>query len=77
MLRRFRINAPKYSTRLWRECRTWGELAHPNILPLLRVCLEHISETTLVPCLVSPWMDHGTVMDYITNHPDVYRLPLV
>lgn len=77
ILRRFNVNASKYATRLWRECRTWGQLSHPNILPFLGVCLEHISETSLVPCFVSPWMDNGTVINFIRNHPNVSRLPLV
>jgi len=52
----------------------WKNLDHPHILPFLG-----ISNDAFVPhlCLVSPWMSHGNIMDYIEAHPEVDRLPLL
>ena len=30
-----------------------------------------------VPAIVTPWMPHGSITDYLEKHPDARRLPLV
>ncbi|KAJ6576386.1 hypothetical protein B0H10DRAFT_1828144, partial [Mycena sp. CBHHK59/15] len=42
---------------------SWRALHHPNILPLFGVDVgcPHIG-------MVSPWMEHGTVLQYMNTH---------
>ncbi|TDL21801.1 kinase-like protein [Rickenella mellea] len=57
------------------EAVIWRQLKHSNILPFYGVFRgdEHFDRL----CLVSPWMDAGNVMDYLTVHPDSNRLSLL
>jgi len=48
----------------------WGQMKHPNIVPLHGVAIA-------LPQLVSEWMENGSVTEYITKHPGVDRLGLV
>jgi hypothetical protein len=47
-----------------REALFWQGLEHPNVLPFYGVDLE-----TFLPRLsmVSPWMQHGTIMSHIAD----------
>jgi serine/threonine protein kinase len=48
-----------------REFRTWRRLNHPNVLPLIGLTYEFGP----IPCIVTPWMDEGTLTDFIhRNH---------
>lgn len=40
-----------------------GILNHPNIMPLLGIDSTHWRE--YLPCLVTPWLNHGTAMKYL------------
>jgi hypothetical protein len=51
---------------------TWKTLRHPNILPLIGVMM---SETQFA--MVSDWMVHGNITDFVMAYPDVNRLALV
>ncbi|RDB18405.1 Serine/threonine-protein kinase STY8 [Hypsizygus marmoreus] len=55
------------------EAILWGQLSHPNLLPIYG--LYRYTESRL--CLVSPWMDNGDVNTYLKNHPVVDRFLLV
>ncbi|KAJ4490821.1 kinase-like domain-containing protein [Lentinula aciculospora] len=44
----------------------WKQLDHPNILPILGVSTELFFPSF---CLISPWMENGTIMTYLTNNP--------
>ncbi|KAG5650515.1 hypothetical protein H0H81_011961 [Sphagnurus paluster] len=46
----------------------WGQLSHPNLLPLwgLFRMERHLS-------LVSPWVENGNLVDYIQEHPTADR----
>ena len=50
----------------------WRSLQHPNILPLIGV-------TTLGTrfAMVSDWMEHGNINEFIKGHPKVDPLELV
>ena len=51
----------------------WNQLSHPNILPFLGIA----DIPGLSTCLVSPWVDNGNSVVYLTEHPDVMPLPIV
>jgi hypothetical protein len=51
---------------------TWKTLRHPNILPLVGVIM---SETQFA--MISDWMVHGNINDFVKAHPDANRLELV
>ncbi|KAF7374478.1 Kinase-like protein [Mycena sanguinolenta] len=48
-----------------REALVWKELCHPHILPFLGI-EENSFPSPL--CMVSPWMEHGTVLNYLKQH---------
>ncbi|KAJ7261919.1 kinase-like domain-containing protein [Mycena rebaudengoi] len=48
-----------------REALVWQHLQHPHILPLIGIDCESFP-TSL--CMVSPWMEHGTVLEYLDHH---------
>jgi serine/threonine protein kinase len=49
-----------------REVTTWENLRHPSVLPFLGLDID--TQPGQVPCIVTPWMKHGTIMDYIKRH---------
>jgi serine/threonine protein kinase len=63
--------------RFIREALTWRLLCHSNILPFLGLDAETFASSRSI-CLVSPWMEHGTALDYVTKMPrsvsDIIRL---
>ena len=50
----------------------WKALQHPNVLPLIGVTM---SETRFA--MISDWMDHGNINDFVKAHPDAGRPGLV
>ncbi|KZT54924.1 kinase-like protein [Calocera cornea HHB12733] len=59
--------------RLMNELTTWVQMRHPNLLELYGVCERGRHGVALV----SPWMEHGTVRDYLKIYPEARRSPLV
>jgi len=55
-----------------REVVAWRHLQHPNILPFIGVILEPHRLA-----MVSEWMDHGNINEYIERHEGVNRAQLV
>ncbi|KAG6836667.1 hypothetical protein H0H93_005214 [Arthromyces matolae] len=55
-----------------REVLLWGQLLHPNVLPVYG-----LYRLRGRPCLVMPWMEHGDVNKYLKERPSVSRLSLV
>ncbi|KAJ7040984.1 kinase-like domain-containing protein [Mycena alexandri] len=52
-----------------REALIWRQLCHPNLLPFFGL---YKMEDRL--CLVSPWMDNGNIMQYLSNQsPNIVR----
>ncbi|KAJ7141857.1 kinase-like domain-containing protein [Mycena crocata] len=52
----------------WEFCRealVWKDLHHPHILTFLGIDRESFPSTL---CMVSPWMEHGTVLTYLHDH---------
>ncbi|KAF7366679.1 Kinase-like protein [Mycena sanguinolenta] len=48
-----------------REALVWKALHHPHILPFLGIDGDGFPSSL---CMVSPWMEHGTVMNYLKEH---------
>ncbi|KAJ7147345.1 kinase-like domain-containing protein [Mycena filopes] len=57
-LRRIRL-------KLCREALIWKDLQHPHILPFMGIDRDSFPASL---CLVSPWMEHGTIMNYLNQH---------
>jgi len=51
---------------LYREALLWEDLKHPYVLPFLGMDSETFP--SYLPCIVTPWMQHGTVLDHIQNN---------
>ncbi|KAJ7619293.1 kinase-like domain-containing protein [Roridomyces roridus] len=51
--------------RLCREALVWKDLNHPNILPFIGIDRETFPNSL---CMVSPWMENGTVLKYLDVH---------
>jgi len=61
--------------RLIQEEFVWSSVTHPNITPFLGVCFDF--DRPGLPCLVSPYYQHGSITNYLKDHPHVNKLPLV
>ncbi|KAK7055190.1 kinase-like domain-containing protein [Favolaschia claudopus] len=48
-----------------REALIWKDLHHPYILPLIGIDRDSFPDFL---CMVSPWMEHGTVIDFLKKH---------
>ncbi|KAF8058749.1 kinase-like domain-containing protein, partial [Lyophyllum atratum] len=57
---------------LAKESILWGQLSHPNLLPFYGV-YRFNGEFAFV----APWMEHGTVVQYLENHPTSNRVLLL
>ncbi|KAF8055785.1 kinase-like domain-containing protein [Lyophyllum atratum] len=55
-----------------KEAILWGQLSHANLLPIYGL---YRLNTRI--CLVSSWMEHGVITQYLANYPDADRLLLV
>ncbi|KAJ7782500.1 kinase-like domain-containing protein, partial [Mycena maculata] len=51
--------------KLCREALVWRDLHHPHILPFLGIDQDSFSSSL---CLVSSWMEQGTVLKYLKGH---------
>ncbi|KAF9447338.1 kinase-like protein [Macrolepiota fuliginosa MF-IS2] len=57
-----------------KELILWAHLLHPNILPFHGV--YQVSGDSNI-CLISPWMDNGTLCEYSNKLTPASRLPLI
>lgn len=53
----------------------WGQTRHRNVLHFLGYSTD--PELAPVPCFISPWMEHGTTLDYLEKNPNADILKLV
>ncbi|KAK0230051.1 hypothetical protein IW262DRAFT_375673 [Armillaria fumosa] len=56
------------------EALVWRQLHHENIVPFLGVNFDYFKPKF---CLVSPWMKHGNIIDYLELHPNHNRVKCV
>lgn len=61
--------------RLIQECYVRSAATHPNITPFLGISFDF--DRPGVPCLVSPYYQHGDITSYLKEHPHINKLPLV
>ncbi|KAE9390009.1 kinase-like protein, partial [Gymnopus androsaceus JB14] len=57
-----------------KEVLVWSQLDHPNVLPFLGINID------LFPgrfCLVSPWCSNGSIMNYLSMHPEADKMEIV
>ena len=54
------------------EAVIWKRLSHPNLLPFLGV-----NETLFTLAMISEWMEHGTILQFVKQHKTTNRLKLV
>ncbi|KAJ7586416.1 kinase-like domain-containing protein, partial [Mycena floridula] len=60
-----------------REIIIWCQLSHPNVLPFYGIYYPDHRETSRV-CIVSPWMDHGNLLQFLkTTSERVNRSSLI
>ncbi|KZS96304.1 kinase-like protein [Sistotremastrum niveocremeum HHB9708] len=64
------------------EMRLWSSMQHENILPFLGFCFFHgtygsADSDVSTFSLVSPWMQNGTVIDYVRSNAEVDRVKLL
>ncbi|KZT50793.1 kinase-like protein [Calocera cornea HHB12733] len=72
-LKTIRASGRKWEKHFVRELRAWTGLSHPNLLPLYGVCTHGLSGLAMV----SPWMDFGRILDYLNDHKEARRDPLI
>ncbi|KAJ7041246.1 hypothetical protein C8F04DRAFT_1177432 [Mycena alexandri] len=51
--------------RLCREALVWKDLRHPYILTFIGIDRDSIPSSL---CMVSPWMEQGTILNYLKDH---------
>ena len=64
--------ADHVSQRFCKGVVAWKDLRHPNVLPLLGVTM---AEYRFV--VVTEWMEHGNINEFVREHPDKNRPELV
>ena len=58
-----------------REVVVWRQLFHCNVLPFYGV--YHLENNSSTVCLVSPWMENGSLQQFLGEFPNTDRIPLV
>lgn len=53
------------------EVVVWSQMRHQNVLPLLGLCPYGIA-----PAFIVPWMDVGSCVDFLRQHPNAPRLAI-
>ncbi|KZT35160.1 kinase-like protein, partial [Sistotremastrum suecicum HHB10207 ss-3] len=59
------------------ELKLWSSLHHCNILPFIGICFPPITDSETSFSLVSPWMNNGTISEYVNKNPEVDRIALM
>ncbi|KAL5513662.1 hypothetical protein ACEPAH_4061 [Sanghuangporus vaninii] len=60
------------SLRALREFIIWSQMKHPNIVPLIGLWFDFGCVTGL-PAFVSPWIEHGSLLKYLSDRPNMDR----
>jgi len=76
-IKRLRVSArnmSEVSKRFYNEVVIWKYLSHPNVVPFLGIAAP---ADNLPLCMVSPWLENGSVMKYLEFNPDTDRTMLL
>ena len=55
------------------EAKLWRRMRHSNVLDFYGIHFHSCDDIYLV----SPWVENGSLTDYIANNPEADRVPLV
>ncbi|KZS88248.1 kinase-like protein [Sistotremastrum niveocremeum HHB9708] len=80
VIREARVSNRKISTNLERERRLWSSMHHENIIPFLGICFypgDNRIQGDLIFSLVSPWMENGTIHDFLKRERTSNRIDLL
>ncbi|KAF8959522.1 kinase-like domain-containing protein [Flammula alnicola] len=58
------------------EAVLWRQFHHPNVLSFYGVHLWPQDPRPVI-CLISPWMSHGNILEYLKRNPNADRLSLI
>src|SRR6202041_920994 len=67
-----KVSAEQILQRFCQEVVAWKRLSHPNVLRFLGVSMVENNFS-----MVSEWMAHGNILEYMSKNPEVDRLQLV
>ncbi|KAG1778052.1 kinase-like domain-containing protein [Suillus placidus] len=62
--------------RLLREIGVWSKCVHPHLAPFIGICYE-VTRGYRVPCLISPFYENRTIMQYLKNNSNAVRMDLL
>ncbi|KAH0828069.1 kinase-like domain-containing protein [Lanmaoa asiatica] len=77
LMRDGRVNLPEYKKKLSKEAIVWRHLRHPNCLPLYGIYNMPMDGPSISVALVSPWMNQGTLFEYLEHNPKANRIQLI
>jgi len=69
------IDVEKHLKEFTKEAIVWRQLSHCNILPFYGV--YHVENNSPTVCLVSPWMENGSLPKFLSRFPNTDRISLV
>ncbi|KAI9571669.1 kinase-like domain-containing protein [Boletus coccyginus] len=72
-----RMDLPEYKKQVSKEAIVWRHLRHPNCLPFYAVYIMPTEGPNLSVALVSPWMDQGTLFEYLQSNSKANRTRLI
>ncbi|KZT03176.1 kinase-like protein [Laetiporus sulphureus 93-53] len=75
-LKRIRIsgdNLEQLRTGFFKEVVTWRHLVHPNVVPFLGILDSQANDM----CILSRWMENGSLVDFLKTNPGSDRLALI
>jgi len=67
------VDIVRLKTIFCNECVIWKSLSHPNVLPLLGVSHPSMER----PFMLTPWMENGSLLKYLSKHDKRNRLELL
>ncbi|KAG2347498.1 kinase-like protein [Suillus weaverae] len=62
--------------RLLRETGVWSKCVHPHLAPFIGICYE-VTRGYRVPCLISPFYENRTIMQYLKHNSNAVRMDLL
>ncbi|EGO00235.1 hypothetical protein SERLA73DRAFT_107260 [Serpula lacrymans var. lacrymans S7.3] len=70
-----RFDLDEFLKRCSNEITIWRQLSHPNLIPFYGV--YHLNANKNRICLISPWMEHGSITRFLKQYPNSSRTSLM